>query len=339
MWVSVEVTPGTLLRRSATVLATSSWSLHPDHRDQVDLAGDGVDLADAVEGRDLLGDLGDPGDVGLHEHDGGDHEGQAIEPAARRASGRGARRTARGSDGTPRPRRGGRRGDPAPATGQLHSPWTSTSRTPGASSQRSTFSVSSAVAAPTGPRPGSTVSAESPQLGDVLLGVGAVGDHPRGGQPAVAHDVHLPPAVAVAPDGDQLGAAGERRQALGARAGADERRQAIAVDAGLLVALVLGEARHPGVDRLDHLVRAGAPACRGGPGPPTRTSSGRRCRRRGRGTCPSRPARTPRATGACRTGRCTAGRGRSRGVRPGSARRPGGTRTGRGSRRRRRGPS
>ncbi len=39
----------------------------------------------------------------------------------------------------------------APPTGQVQSPSTSTSRTPGDSSQRSTFSVSSAVADGTGP--------------------------------------------------------------------------------------------------------------------------------------------------------------------------------------------
>src|SRR3954454_9368372 len=49
---------------------------HPDQRDQVDLAGDGVDLADALEVGDRLGDLGDPGDVGLHKDDGGDHKGE-----------------------------------------------------------------------------------------------------------------------------------------------------------------------------------------------------------------------------------------------------------------------
>ena len=46
---------------------------HADQRDQVDLTGDGVDLADTFERSDLLGDLGDAGHVGLHEDDGGDH--------------------------------------------------------------------------------------------------------------------------------------------------------------------------------------------------------------------------------------------------------------------------
>lgn len=46
--------------------------------DQVDVAGDGVDLADTGDRRDLLGDLGDLGDVGLDEHDGSDHGGSSV---------------------------------------------------------------------------------------------------------------------------------------------------------------------------------------------------------------------------------------------------------------------
>ena len=155
MWVSVEVTPGDLVEpvghhgRDVVVVA------HPDQRDQVDLAGDGVDLAHAVEGGDRLGDLGDAGDVGLDEDDGGDHgasasgpgrctatrqvaavvEGHQVEPRLRRRrrGGRGAgwrRRPGRSTRRRPRP--GGRPAD---------------------SSQRRIFSVSSAVAAGTGPGP------------------------------------------------------------------------------------------------------------------------------------------------------------------------------------------
>src|SRR3546814_1802096 len=47
--------------------------LDPDHRDQVDLPDHRVDLTDALQGRDFLGDLGDAGDVGVHEDDGCDH--------------------------------------------------------------------------------------------------------------------------------------------------------------------------------------------------------------------------------------------------------------------------
>src|SRR5690606_21495020 len=46
---------------------------HAHHRDQVDLAGHRVDLGDAVDRGDALGDLRDPVDRGLDEHDGGDH--------------------------------------------------------------------------------------------------------------------------------------------------------------------------------------------------------------------------------------------------------------------------
>jgi hypothetical protein len=55
---------------------------HPHQGDQVDLPGDGVDLADAVERGDRLGDLGDARDVGLHEDDGGDH-GLTVAPLPR----------------------------------------------------------------------------------------------------------------------------------------------------------------------------------------------------------------------------------------------------------------
>src|SRR3954454_17302375 len=44
------------------------------HRYEVDLSGDRIDITHSIDGRDLLGDLGNPGDVSLHEHDGGDHE-------------------------------------------------------------------------------------------------------------------------------------------------------------------------------------------------------------------------------------------------------------------------
>src|SRR3954453_9373448 len=46
---------------------------YPDHRDEVDLAGDRVDLADTVQSGDRGRDLGYLGDLGLDEDDGGDH--------------------------------------------------------------------------------------------------------------------------------------------------------------------------------------------------------------------------------------------------------------------------
>ena len=52
---------------------------HPHQRDKVDLPGHRVDLADSLQRGDLLGHLGDAGDVGLHEDDGGDH-GDTLAP-------------------------------------------------------------------------------------------------------------------------------------------------------------------------------------------------------------------------------------------------------------------
>ena len=46
---------------------------HADHGDEVDLAGDGVDLADARDVGDRGGDLRDPRGVRVDEHDGGQH--------------------------------------------------------------------------------------------------------------------------------------------------------------------------------------------------------------------------------------------------------------------------
>ena len=75
MWVSVEVDAGDLVEPVGDHGGDVVVVAHPDQRDQVDLAGHGVDLADALERGDRLGHLGDAGDVGLDEHDGGDHVG------------------------------------------------------------------------------------------------------------------------------------------------------------------------------------------------------------------------------------------------------------------------
>ena len=137
----------------------------------------------------------------------------------------------------------------APATGQVHSPSTSTSRTPADSSQRRIFSVSSAVAAGAGPGRGAHGLGAAAQLGDVVVGVGAGRDDAGGGEPAVADDVDRPAAVVLAAGGDDLGAAGERREPLRAGSRPDERGEPVAVDAGLLEALVVGQRGHPPVDR------------------------------------------------------------------------------------------
>jgi hypothetical protein len=74
-------------RREVVVLG------HPRDGDEVDLPGDRVDLRDALEVGDLLGDLGDAGDVGRDHHDGGGHVSSSDRAvgAARRGnrSGRG----------------------------------------------------------------------------------------------------------------------------------------------------------------------------------------------------------------------------------------------------------
>ena len=75
-------------------------------------------------------------------------------------------------------------------------------------------------------------------------------------------DVDRPPGLGtrvgrrvLAAYGDHLGAPGQRGQPLGAGSRADERRQPVAMDAGLLEPLLLGEGRHLLVDELDHVVR------------------------------------------------------------------------------------
>ena len=73
MWVSVAVHAGDLVEPVGDDIGHVVVVADPDQRDQVDLAGHGVDLADALEVGDRLGHLGDPRDVGLHEDDGGDH--------------------------------------------------------------------------------------------------------------------------------------------------------------------------------------------------------------------------------------------------------------------------
>ena len=72
----------------------------------------------------------------------------------------------------------------------------------------------------------------------------------------MAHDVHRPPAVVLAPGGDQLAhedSDPSRWVREAARRNADEP---FAVHAGLLEALVAREAVHPGGERVDDLVGA-----------------------------------------------------------------------------------
>ena len=53
-----------------------------DHGDEVDVAGAGVDLRDAVEVRDGLGGLGDVVGVGVDQHEGRDQRALLVARAA-----------------------------------------------------------------------------------------------------------------------------------------------------------------------------------------------------------------------------------------------------------------
>ena len=88
------------------------------------------------------------------------------------------------------------------------------------------------------------------------MGVGSRRNHAGSGESAVAHDVHRPAAGVLATSRDDLWAAGQGRESLGAGGGPDERRQPVTVDAGLLEALALGQSTSSAVDRLDDLVGA-----------------------------------------------------------------------------------
>ena len=54
MWVSVSGDAGDLVEPVGDDVGEVLVLAHPHHRDQVDVAGDGVDLADAVEVGDRL---------------------------------------------------------------------------------------------------------------------------------------------------------------------------------------------------------------------------------------------------------------------------------------------
>ena len=78
MCVSVPMTPSTLLMPVGDDVGKRLVLAHPDHRDEVGGAGDGVDLTHPVEVSNRLRDLGDAVDRGMDQDDGGDHGGQAI---------------------------------------------------------------------------------------------------------------------------------------------------------------------------------------------------------------------------------------------------------------------
>ena len=128
------------------------------------------------------------------------------------------------------------------------------SRIPGASSQRSTFSVSSAVAAGTGPGAVDDRLGTRPELMDEVMGVGTRRDHTGRGQATVSDDVHRPSGVVLAPGRDDLGTAGQRGEPLGASRRAHEGGEPVAVHAGVLEPVEVGQRRHPPLDRVDDLV-------------------------------------------------------------------------------------
>ena len=84
--------------------------------------------------------------------------------------------------------------------------------------------------------------------------VGAGRDRAGGGQASVANDVDRPASILLPAGGDELGAAAQRRQALGAVGGADEGGETVATYGGVLELLLVGQGGHPGVDQVDHLV-------------------------------------------------------------------------------------
>ena len=144
--------------------------------------------------------------------------------------------TARSSNGTRltpglrRPRRAPRRCLVAPPTGQVHSP--STCDQPDAGGLQPAQDLLGLLGGRRGRRArgrASTVSARGPQLArPTAPACGAGRDHPGGGEPAVADDVHRPPAVVLAAGGDHLGAPGQRAQPLGAGGAAQERGEPVA---------------------------------------------------------------------------------------------------------------
>ena len=141
------------------------------------------------------------------------------------------------------------------------------------------------------------------------MGADAGRDHAGAGQPTEAHDVHRPASVVLAPRGHHLGAAGEGGESLGAGRGPQERAEPVAVHAGLLEPLVGRESVHPGVDRLDHVVGAAQDGVAQLPHHDGVRRRVRCCRRRARGSDPSRPARRAARDGSrpsrsehCRTG-------------------------------------
>ena len=228
--------------------------------------------------------------------------------------------------GLARPRRGRARCRVAPPTGQVHSPSTcdqpDARRTP-ASAGSSRSPRRSPPASGPGPaqhRLGRRRAARRRTAPACAPGR----DHPGGGEPAVADDVDRPAAVVLAAGGDELGAAGSAPRSrwvrAAARTNAASRSRWTPASSKRSSSARRG---HPPGDQLDHRRRAGCSEVVAqlshdrGVG-----RRRRRCRRRARGSGPSRRARTALSDGRrAAAGRCTGGSGRSRAGRPGTSRR------------------
>src|SRR5699024_98091 len=77
---------------------------------------------------------------------------------------------------------------------------------------------------------------------DVGTGIGSSRRRPGSGQPTVAHDVNLPPALGLAAPGRyEVGQRGHGGMPLGSRSRADERVEPVPVLRGILVALLIGQ--------------------------------------------------------------------------------------------------
>ena len=297
MWVCVPLHAVDLVEPVGDDVGEVLVPADPHHRDQVDVTGDGVDLADPVDLGDRLGDLGDAGDFGVDEHDGGDHgvtlarvsAPRVPNAVASRRRGRCRRRSGTAGSSKPTASRGAAasgsrraRAAPAPCTGQVHSPSRETIRTPGASSQRRTFSVSSAVAAGSGPGAGRDDLGAGGQGVDVRHRVGAARASRRPREPAEADTDDLPAAVGGAPGGHDLGGGGQRGQPLGTRGGADEVQHPVTHGTGVLEPLLRRPAGSSASCRAETTSRESPRARR----PPRRPR--RRSRRRSATRCTAR---------------------------------------------------
>ena len=174
---------------------------------------------------------------------------------------------------------------------------------PGASSQRRIRSVSSAVAAGTGPGPPRTVSPLATSSATYWWA-----SAPGGITPAAASRPWRTTCTAQRAPSEPVGSSsrraatswGMRVRAVSrwvratARTNAASRSRWTPASSNRSPSASEG---HPPGDQLDHVVGPAAGGCRAAAAPPRRTSSRRRCRHTATGSGPSRRARTPSPTG------------------------------------------